>query len=326
MTQPDTRVDVSVHLDDDWADRALRNDVRAGLTATPKSLPPKWFYDEAGSELFEKITRLAEYYPTEAEREILIRHADDVVELSGADHVIELGAGNSDKTRAVLDAFERAGRLHHITVLDVSGDFLERSAHDLASTYQTARVHAVIGDFEAHLAQLPTDGTRLVMFLGGTIGNLEPADRKDFLGALAGALRPGDTFLLGTDLVKDVARMELAYDDPAGVTAAFNLNILNVINRELGADFDLEQFEHASVFDPDEEWMDLGLRSLVDQTVTIGDLGLTVSFEEGEVMRTEVSAKFRPGGIARELHDAGLELRHLWTDLDGDFAVTLSVR
>ncbi len=325
MTPPE-RVDVTVHLDDDWADRALRHDVRDGLGATPKSLPPKWFYDEAGSELFEKITRLAEYYPTEAEREILVRHADDVVELSGANHVVELGAGNSDKTRAVLDAFERAGRLDHITVLDVSGDFLERSARDLASTYPSAHIHAVIGDFQAHLAELPTEGTRLVVFLGGTIGNLEPADRKDFLGAMASALRPGDTFLLGTDLVKDVDRMELAYDDPAGVTAAFNLNILNVINRELAADFDPDNFEHSSRFDADEEWMDLGLRSLVDQTVTIGDLGMEVVFEEGEVMRTEISAKFRPEGIARELHDAGFELRQLWTDLAGDFAVTLSVR
>lgn len=320
------RVSLTVCLDDHWAERALRTDVREGLTATPKSLPPKWFYDDAGSELFEKITRLEEYYPTEAEREILVRHADDIVELSEADHVVELGAGNSDKTRAVLDAFAGADRLHHISVLDVSGDFLERSATDLASTYPTSEVHAVVGDFEEHLAAIPTNGTRVVLFLGGTIGNLDPAQRKDFLGSIAAMLRPGDTFLLGTDLVKDVGRLELAYDDPAGVTAAFNLNILNVINRELHADFDLEQFEHRSFFDIDNEWIDLGLRSLLDQSVHIADLDLVVGFAEGEVMRTEISCKFTPGGIARELADAGLELRQLWTDQAGDFAVTLSVK
>ncbi|MDG2112771.1 MAG: L-histidine N(alpha)-methyltransferase [Actinomycetota bacterium] len=304
----------------------MRADVRAGLTTTPKSLPPKWFYDDAGSELFEKITRLEEYYPTEAEREILLRHAGDIVELSAADHVVELGAGNSDKTRAVLDAFATAGRLHHISVLDVSGDFLERSAADLASTYPNSEVHAVVGDFEEHLGAIPTDGTRVVLFLGGTIGNLDPAQRKDFLGSIANMLQPGDAFLLGTDLIKNIDRLELAYDDPAGITAAFNLNILNVLNRELHADFDLDQFEHRSFFDVDNEWMDLGLISLVDQSVFIADLDLTVDFAAGEVMRTEISAKFTPGGIACELADAGLELRQFWTDQAGDFAVTLSVR
>ena len=320
------RVSVKVCLDDQWAERALRTDVRAGLTAAPKSLPPKWFYDEAGSELFEKITRLEEYYPTEAEREILVRHAEDIVGLSGADHVVELGAGNSDKTRAVLDAFAKARRLAHISVLDVSGDFLERSAAELASVYVDSQVHAVVGDFEEHLGSIPTDGTRIVLLLGGTIGNMDPDQRRDFLASIADTLRPGDAFLLGTDLVKDIDRLELAYDDPAGITAAFNLNILNVINHELDADFDLDEFEHHSFFDADNQWIDLGLRSLSAQTVTIADLGLTVGFDKSEVMRTEISAKFTPGRIAGELAEAGLELRQLWTDQAGDFAVTLSTR
>jgi L-histidine N-alpha-methyltransferase len=319
-------VTVTTCLDDDWAQRALRHDVRAGLTATPKSLPPKWFYDERGSELFEEITRLEEYYPTEAEREILLSRATEIVTLSGADHLVELGAGNSDKTRALLDAFADAGRLRHISVLDVSGDFLERSARELADTYPAAQVHAVVGDFEEHLDVIPSQGTRIVLFLGGTIGNLDPAQRKDFLGSVAAMMAPGDTFLLGTDLVKDIERLELAYDEPAGVTAAFNLNILAVINRELGADFDLDRFEHHSYFDSENEWIDLGLRSTVDQTVRIDALDLDVDFAQGEVMRTEISAKFTPAGIARELADAGLELRELWTDRAGDFAVTLSLR
>ena len=319
-------VDLTVCLDDDWAERALTHDVRLGLTSVPKSLPPKWFYDERGSELFEQITRLPEYYPTEAEREILLRHAGDVVELSGADHVVELGAGNSDKTRAILDAFDAAGSLDDISVLDVSGDFLAKSAEQLAGAYPSARVHAVVGDFEHHLGMIPATGTRVVLFLGGTVGNLDPAQRKDFLGSIAEMLQPGDAFLLGTDLVKDIDRLELAYDDPAGVTAQFNLNMLNVLNRELDGDFDLDRFEHSSFFDTQNEWIDIGVRSTVAQTVRIGALDMEVDFEQGEVMRTEISAKFTPEGIARELSDAGLGLRQLWTDQDGDYAVTLSVR
>lgn len=327
MTEhPAGTVALTVCLDDDWAARALRADVLAGLRSTPKSLPPKWFYDERGSELFEQITRLPEYYPTEAEREILLRHAGDVVELSGADHVVELGAGNSDKTRAILDAFAAEDSLHDVSVLDVSGEFLERSAQQLAAAYPAARVHAVVGDFEEHLSVIPSTGTRVVLFLGGTLGNLDPAQRKDFLGSIADMLQPGDAFLLGTDLLKEIDRLELAYDDPAGVTAAFNLNILSVINRELDANFDLDGFEHASFFDVNDEWIDIGVRSLVDQTVKIGALDLDVEFAADEVMRTEISAKFTPEGIARELSDAGLELRQLWTDQAGDFAVTLSVR
>lgn len=313
-------------LDDDWAEVALRYDVSKGLTSTPKSLPPKWFYDEKGSELFEQITRLVEYYPTEAEREILLRHAADIVELSRADHVVELGAGNSDKTRAVLDAFAVAGHLDHISVLDVSGDFLERSAQDLAVAYPSAQVHAVVGDFEHHLASIPSDGRRVVLFLGGTIGNFEPADRKDLLGAVADMLQPGDAFLLGTDLIKEQSRLELAYDDPHGVTAAFNKNMLEVLNRELDANFELEQFDHVACWDPIYEWVDIGVRSKIDQVVRVEALDLDVAFGRGEYMRTEVSSKFSPEGIARELTDAGLELRQLWTDARGDFAVTLSVR
>jgi L-histidine N-alpha-methyltransferase len=319
-------ITVARHLDDDWAEIALRDDVSRGLTATPKSLPPKWFYDEAGSELFEQITRLVEYYPTEAEREILVRHANDIVELSEADHVVELGAGNSDKTRAVLDAFASAGHLDHISVLDVSGEFLERSAEELSTAYPNAQVHAVVGDFEHHLGAISAEGRRVVLFLGGTIGNFEPADRKDLLGAVADMLNPGDTFLLGTDLIKDKARLELAYDDPQGVTAAFNKNMLQVLNRELDANFNLDLFDHVARWDPVNEWVDISVRSQIDQTVRVAALDLDVTFEAGEFMRTEVSSKFSPEGIAKELSDAGLELRQLWTDAAGDFAVTLSVR
>ena len=320
------QITVDKRLDDGWAAVALRGDVGRGLTATPKELPPKWFYDDFGSQLFEQITRLSEYYPTEAERQSLRRHAHDIAHITGATHVVELGAGNTDKTRTVLDAFHRAGQLDAITVLDVSGEFLERSAEDLSRLYPEANVHAVVGDFEHHLDALPTIGRRVILFLGGTIGNFSPADRQQFLSNISDSMRPGDAFVLGADLVKGVDRLELAYDDPQGVTEAFNKNILTVLNRELGANFDLSKFDHVARWDPENEWVDIGLRSTADQTVNVRQLDLQVKFARNEYMRTEISAKFRPAGLAGELSAAGLGLVEFWTDDRGDYSVTLSVK
>lgn len=317
---------VDVHLDPEWMDRSLRADVEAGLTADPKELPPKWFYDDVGSELFDKITRLSEYYPTEAEREILRDRAARIVALSGADTFVELGSGTSDKTRVLLEAFAATGQLRRFVPFDVSEGTLRSAAASIAATYPRLEVHGVVGDFDHHLAEIPSEGRQLTAFLGGTIGNYKTAERAGFLRDLADRMALGDTLLLGTDLVKDVDRLELAYDDPAGITAAFNKNVLAVINRELGADFDLDLFEHVARFDLDEEWMDLRLRSLADQTVHVEGLDLTVSFTEGEEMRTEVSAKFRPEGIEDELADAGLTLVELWTDQAGDYALSLARR
>ncbi len=324
MTTPQITVDV--HLDPAWLGRALRADVRKGLTSRPKQLPPKWFYDEVGSELFDKITRLDEYYPTEAERQILRRRADRIVALSGADTFIELGSGTSDKTRVLLEAFARTGRLRTFVPFDVSEPTLREAARAIAAVHPRLRVHAVVGDFEHHLAELPTGGRQLIAFLGGTIGNLEPAARASFLAELAGHMASGDTLLLGTDLVKDVDRLELAYDDPAGVTAEFNKNVLRVINRQLHADFDLDAFEHVASYDLDNEWVEISLRSRFDQVVHVADLDLVVPFGAGEEMRTEISAKFRPQGVEAELADAGLDLVELWTDDAGDYALSLSRR
>jgi L-histidine Nalpha-methyltransferase len=317
-------VTVDVHLEPGAMARALETDVRAGLGSTPKSLPPKWFYDDRGSELFDEITRLPEYYPTRTERVILLEHARDIAELTKADTLVELGSGTSEKTRILLDAFRTAGTLDRFIPFDVSEQTLRDAAAAVAQEYDGVHVHAVVGDFEHHLADLPDGGTRVVAFLGSTIGNLAPEPRAQFLADLAGTLAPGDALLLGTDLVKDVDRLVTAYDDAAGVTAEFNRNVLHVVNRELTADFHPDAFSHVARFDPSAEWIEMRLRADTAQTVHVRDLDLTVQFADGEEMRTEISAKFRRAGVERELAAAGLEVAEWWTDPADDFALSLS--
>jgi L-histidine N-alpha-methyltransferase len=322
----DTRILVETHLGPDDARNALREDARRGLTSTPKELPPKWFYDDAGSRLFDQITRLPEYYPTRREREILRARSADVAQLSGADTLVELGSGTSEKTRLLLDSMYAAGTLKRFAPFDVSESTLREAATAIADEYEGVTVHAVVGDFEHHLSLIPNEGRRLVAFLGGTIGNLPPDARKDFFAQMSGVLHDGDTFLLGTDLVKDPARLHAAYDDSAGVTAAFNKNVLSVLNRELRGDFDLDAFEHVARWDAHNEWIEMLLRSTREQTVTLADIGLRARFGAGEEMRTEISAKFRRAGMEAELAAAGLDVLHWWTDEQGDFALSLSLK
>jgi L-histidine N-alpha-methyltransferase len=315
---------VDVHLAPDDAARALAHDVRTGLTAIPKTLPPKWFYDDRGSELFDQITRLPEYYPTRAERAILERHAGDVASITGADTLVELGSGTSEKTRLLLDALAKEGTLHRYVPFDVSEATLRASAVAVAREYAGIDVHAVVGDFERHLATLPGGGRRVVAFLGSTIGNLTPDARHTFLAELAAGLAPDDALLLGTDLVKDPKRLVAAYDDSAGVTAAFNRNVLHVVNRELDANFAPEAFTHVARYDADAEWVEMRLRADGAQQVKVELLDLTVDFADGEELRTEISAKFRRAGVEAELSAAGLELSQWWTDPAGDFALSLA--
>ena len=320
------RVVVDVHLPADAYRAALRRDVRVGLTADPKELPPKWFYDEAGSELFDRITRLPEYYPTRREREILEREAHTIVEQSAADTLVELGSGTSEKTQLLLAAFEHHGRLRRFVPFDVSEATLRAAARRVAVDHPEIDVHAVVGDFEHHLGLIPREGRRMVVFLGGTIGNLLPSERKSFLAEIADGLDAGESLLLGTDLVKSPERLVAAYDDPQGITATFNRNVLRVINRELGADFVPEGFDHVAVWDAENEWIEMRLRSAHAQRVHVADLDLAVDFAAGEEMRTEVSAKFRREVVEAELAGAGLTLVRWWTDQNGDFALSLSVR
>ncbi|MFC9624526.1 L-histidine N(alpha)-methyltransferase [Streptomyces sp. NPDC056930] len=305
----------------DATDAALRADVLHGLTRHPKTLPPKWFYDAHGSELFEEITRLPEYYPTRAEREILIDRAEEIAAASGAQTLIELGSGSSEKTRHLLDALPA---LHSYVPVDVSESALRGAAAALLAQRPDLSVHALIADFTGGLALPGTPGPRLIAFLGGTIGNLLPDERSVFLKSVRSLLSPGDALLLGTDLVKDEKVLIAAYDDAAGVTAEFNKNVLRVVDRELGADFDPADFDHVALWDPEREWIEMRLRAREALTVKVPDLDLMVSFEAGEELRTEVSAKFRKEGIRAELAAAGLSMDQWWTDSGDRFALSLA--
>jgi L-histidine N-alpha-methyltransferase len=303
---------------------ALRADVRAGLTALPKTLPPKYFYDERGSMLFDDITRLPEYYLTRAETSILREHAGEIADLSRCESLVELGSGTSAKTGLLLRALLDRGTLREFVPLDVDSAVLTDATQTLAAQYPGLWLAPFVGDFEHDLHALPPGGRRMIAFLGSTIGNLEPAARASLLAEVASVLGPGDTFLLGTDLVKDPARLLPAYDDAAGVTAEFNRNVLRVVNRELAADFKPEAFRHVALWDAANEWIEMRLRAASDQRVTISDLDLIVSFAAGEDLRTEISAKFRPEGLRAELGAAGLDTVRFWTDRNGDFGLTLA--
>lgn len=313
---------LEIHLDEQELRTGLRTDVRIGLSSSQKWLPPKWFYDARGSALFEQITALPEYYPTRAERAVLAERADEIASMSGVKTLVELGSGSSEKTRLLLDAFTAAGGLGTFAPMDVSVSALRQSTARIAADYPGLRVRGVVGDFTRHLDRLPVGGRRLVAFLGGTVGNLLPAERAAFLSALRTTLEAGDWLLLGTDLVKDPAVLVPAYDDAAGVTAEFNRNVLYVVNRELGADFVPEEFDHVAVWDSGREWIEMRLRARRDMRVRVWDL--TVDFVAGEELRTEVSAKFRPDGIRSELADAGFTVRGFWTDPAGLFGVSLA--
>jgi L-histidine N-alpha-methyltransferase len=315
---------IDVHLHPEELGRALREDVERGLTSSPKELPPKWFYDERGSQLFDEITRLPEYYPTRREREILVARSSEIATLASPHSLVELGSGTSEKTRILLDALRAHGSLRTFVPFDVSEQTLRDAATGIEGSYPGLEVHAVVGDFDRHLAEIPNGGRRLVAFLGGTIGNFGPVDRAGFLKELAASLEPDDHLLIGFDLVKDVERLEAAYNDATGVTAEFNRNVLHVINRELGADFDADAFEHRAIFDRDEEWIEMRLIARGPQRVRVEGLSLDVTFTDGERMRTEISAKFTPGRIERELSGAGFAPVRSWTDQRGDFALALA--
>jgi len=329
MTSTESRISIATYLGPADIAATLCDDVRAGLTSRPLSIPPKWFYDDRGSDLFDEITRLPEYYPTEAERAALGLAAAEIVALTGAATIVELGSGSSDKTTTLLDAFGDAGHLERYVPIDVSGSALRSAAEYLAERYPALVVEGIVGDFDRHLSAIPDGeraGDRLVIFLGGTIGNYAPAPRGRLLRDIAAALEPGDHLLLGTDLVKDAGRLVAAYDDSAGVTAAFNRNVLSVVNRELGADFDPDRFDHVALWDSEREWIEMRLRSTAEQRVEVLALGISCDVAAGEEILTEISAKFRPDGLRTELVGAGFEVVRAWTDPAGDFAITLATR
>jgi L-histidine Nalpha-methyltransferase len=315
---------IDSHLDGS-EERSLADDVLDGLTRPFKELPPKHFYDARGAELFDQICELPEYYPTRAERAILEEGAEELAELTGAVELVELGSGTAAKTRVLLDALDAAGTLRRYIPVDVTESMVRDCAEELTSEYPGLQVHGVIGDFERHLEEVPPAvGPRIVAFLGGTIGNFPPGSRRRFLRKIARLLGPDDHLLMGIDLVKDPRVLEAAYDDAQGVTAEFNLNVLRVLNRELQADFDPDDFEHVALFDHEHEWIEMRLRARREHTTVVRGLDLPVHFDAGEELRTEISAKFTPERLQGDLSAAGLELVRWLTDPDELFALTLS--
>ncbi|HEX4433564.1 MAG TPA: L-histidine N(alpha)-methyltransferase [Acidimicrobiales bacterium] len=315
---------IDVHLSPEEVRSQMLADALAGLQAEQKSIPPVWFYDERGSQLFEDITQLPEYYPTRAERALLEAHASSIAELSKADTLVELGAGACEKTRVLLTALEEIGSLDRYVPFDVSDEFLRGAAANLAQEYRSLDIHVVIGDFHQHLAQIPTEGRRLIAFLGGTIGNLNPTQRSRFLFDLNCTMSSDDSLLIGTDLVKDPKRLVAAYDDAAGVTADFNRNVLHVLNEQLGGDFDPDGFRHVAVWNEDERWIEMRLRATEASEVSLTGAGIKVRFDEGEDLLTEISAKFTPDRVERELSEAGFVVEGMWGADDGEFLLTLA--
>ena len=325
-TTPD-QVTVDVHLPPGGPLSGMAADVRAGLSRPFKELSPRYFYDERGSQLFEQITELPEYYPTRCEREILVEQA--VAICSAANNpatLIELGSGSASKTRVLLDAMQSVGCLDTYVPVDISEEITRDTAEKVASEYDGINVRGLVCDFELDLERIEAGGPRVIALLGGTIGNFAPQQRAGFLRRIANLLDVDDRFLLGTDLVKDRSRLEAAYNDAAGVTAEFNKNVLNVINRELDADFDLDGFEHVAFWDCDNEWIDIRLRALAEQFVDLRGIDMRVHFSRNEEMRTEISTKFTRERIESSYADVGLELTDWWTDREGMYALSLARR
>jgi L-histidine Nalpha-methyltransferase len=328
LATPPPLTETAIHIDshlDGASERSLAEDVLDGLTRPFKELPPKHFYDARGAELFDQICELPEYYPTRAERSILEDSAEEIARLTGAVELVELGSGTAAKTRVLLDALQEAGTLERYVPVDVTESMVRDCAEELTDEYPGLRVHGVIGDFERHLQHVPAaDGPRVVAFLGGTIGNFPPGSRRRVLRDIARLLGPGDHLLMGTDLVKDPDVLEAAYDDAQGVTAEFNRNVLRVLNRELHADFDPQDFDHVALFDRENEWIEMRLRARREHTTLVRELDLSVHFDVGEELRTEISAKFTPERLEGDLTAAGLELVRWLTDPEEQFALTLS--
>ena len=309
---------------DNWT--ALASDVMEGLLSMPKTLPPKWFYDARGSELFDRITELDEYYPTRRERALLEEIGEHLADATRAGEVVELGSGSSTKTPLLLDPLHEGGHLRRYVPVDVSASAVLAAAPGLAERYPDMEITACICDFTRHFGQLEkaTDAPRLVAFLGSTIGNLQPVEVRAFLNRLRPLLRQHDALLIGTDLVKDVATIEAAYDDSEGVTAEFNRNVLEVVNRELKADFQPDLFKHEASYNSTLDRVEIRLRSLPAQVVSIEALGIEVTFQAGESILTEISRKFTRDTVERAYEECGFELREWYEDDDAWYAMSLA--
>ena len=322
-----TSLQLDRYLPPDLLKNALRADAREGLTGAPKRIPSKWLFDSKGSELWGKITQLPEYYPFRAERDILQTVADEIAATTQASSVIELGSGFADKIIILLHALRRAGTIRTYTSIDISELSLMAAGSRLIAEYPDLSVRAVLADFETQaevIAKYDYPSPRLVLFLGGTIGQFTPAQRAEFLRKLHSVFRQDDMLLLGVDLVKDPAELMLAYDDPAGVSTAFNKNLLAVLNAQVGADFDLDTFDYIVTWDDEAERLAMWEESRIDQAVRLSEIDLSVKLAAGERIWTAISTKFRRDGIEAELDHAGFSPQRWWTDPDGRYALSLS--
>jgi L-histidine N-alpha-methyltransferase len=311
LEQSNIIIDVHVHTQDP---EATKDEIRDGLCASPKKLPTKYFYDDWGSTLFEQICELPEYYQTRTEHQLLKDVADDLVEKTGADELVELGSGAATKTRVLLDAMARAKQLRFYVPFDVSEGIVRRVAQELADEYDGLQVHGVVGDFLAHLEHIPDGGRRLVVILGGTMGNMGTESGPAFLTSIYDEMDQGDYFLLGAQLITDVNRLEAAYNDSAGVTAAFNKNMLRVLEPVLGAKFDHEAFEHVARFNHDKHRIEMHLRSVRKQVIPLPELELNLHLNEGEEILTEISTKYTQHQVEALLTRAGFSPVEWYTD------------
>jgi L-histidine N-alpha-methyltransferase len=317
-------ITVAIHTLGSHSRQDLIDDVVKGLTQSPKILPPRWFYDERGSDLFDRITELPEYYQTRTEMEILQRHAPDVVARTRAASIVELGAGSCTKSRVLIKAAKGMGTLSTFVPFDISETTIRRSASELVEEYKDLTIYCVAGVFDEHLDQIPRFGSQLIVFLGSTIGNFSAEETRVFLANVRRLMQPGDFFLLGVDLVKAEPVMVAAYDDAAGVTAEFNLNVLTRLNRELSANFDLRAFEHVAVWNAEMSRIEMHIRSVKDQTVNIPAAGLVIDFAAGELLRTEICTKYTRDRTERMLTEAGMEVIDWYTDPRQQFGLTLA--
>jgi L-histidine Nalpha-methyltransferase len=297
--------------------------LREGLLRPLPEISPRYFYDDVGSELFERITQLPVYYQTRTEISILERYAASIVAAAAPRRIIELGSGAGRKIRLLLDAWGIASRSGTCTMLDINERFVRRSIDRLHADYPGCRFDGVVGDFVKDLARLGPPGHRLFVFFAGTIGNLYPAERADFLRKLAAGMDDSDAFLVGVDLVKDRSRLEAAYDDPQGVTAMFNRNMLHVLNRSFGGDFVPERFAHRALYDEDQAWIEMRLVATEPSRVTLRSLDLDLEFASGSELRTEISCKFTRDSLAQSAAAAGFEVDGWTTDPEQLFALAL---
>lgn len=319
----DRRIRIDVRLDPHRSDADLQ-ELRRGLTATPRRLPSKYFYDQTGSELFERITELPEYYPTRTERSLLTGYADEISYLTSAEELVELGAGAATKTRILLDAMQRQGNLRLYVPFDVSKTEVQRVARDLAGEYRELFVHGIVADFVHHLTSIPEGSPRLVILLGSTIGNFPPAEAVDLLTRLSNMMAKGDFFLLGADLIKDIGVIERAYNDSAGVTAAFNRNILRVVNGVVDGDFAPELYDHQARYDPRLDRIEMYLVASEAQRVRLPGLALDLEIRKGESLRTEISCKYDRPRVESMLRASGFELTRWFTDPERLFGLALA--